>query len=99
MSRSTSRRSIVCKSARCLLRPNNFLPKHRSPQWRVIKQFKDTNDTPHVVIQNLREPSYKKSLSLQGLVTAGKYALQASPRPEAAPSLVQQHGAQRHEAD
>jgi len=61
-----------------LLENNNFLPKHRSPQWRVIKQFKDKNDTPHVVIQNLREPSYKKSLSLQGLVTAGKYALQGT---------------------
>jgi len=61
-----------------LLENNNFLPKHRSPQWRVIKQFKDKNDTPHVVIQNLREPSSQKSLSLQGLVTAGKYALQGT---------------------
>jgi hypothetical protein len=61
-----------------LLESSSFLPKHRYPQWRVIKQFKDTNDTPHVVIQNLREPSYKKSLSLQGLVTAGRYELQAS---------------------
>jgi len=61
-----------------LLESSAVLPKHRCAQWRVIKQFKDTNDTPHVVIQNLREPTYRKSLSLQGLVTAGKYELQAS---------------------
>ena len=67
-----------------LLESNSFLPKHRSPQWRVIKQFRDKNDTPHVVIQNLNEPSYKKSLSLQGLVTANKYALRSSPTAQAA---------------
>jgi hypothetical protein len=67
-----------------LLENNNFLPKHRSPQWRVIKQFRDKNDTPHVVIQNMHEPSYKKSLSLEGLVTARKYELRASPTAQAA---------------
>ena len=67
-----------------LLENNNFLPKHRAPQWRVIKQFRDKNDTPHVVIQNLREPSYQKSLSLQGLVPTGKYELRASPTAQAA---------------
>ena len=66
-----------------LLESNSFLPKHRAPQWRVIKQFRDKNDTPHVVIQNLREPSNLKSLSLQGLVT-GKYALRASHTAQAA---------------
>ena len=66
-----------------LLENNNFLPKHRAPQWRVIKQFKDKNDTPHVVIQNLREPSNMKSLSLQGIVTAN-YALRASHTAQAA---------------
>ena len=35
-----------------LLETCEFLPKHRFPQWRVIKRFKDRNDTPHVVIQN-----------------------------------------------
>ncbi|HVO04390.1 MAG TPA: hypothetical protein VMT54_19495 [Candidatus Cybelea sp.] len=58
-----------------LLESSAFLPKHRFPQWRVIKRFKDRNDTPHVVIQNLREPSSCKSLSLQGLITSRKYAL------------------------
>jgi hypothetical protein len=67
-----------------LLEKNAFLPKHRSPQWRVIKQFRDTNDTPHVVIQNLREPTNTKSLSLPGLVTTGKYALRAAPTAQAA---------------
>ena len=67
-----------------LLENNNFLPKHRAPQWRVIKQFRDKNDTPHVVIQNLHEPSSQKSLSLQGLVTAGKYAIRASHTAHAA---------------
>ena len=67
-----------------LLENNNFLPKHRAPQWRVIKQFKDKNDTPHVVIQNLREPSNTKSLSLQGLVTTGKYAIRQSQAAHAA---------------
>lgn len=66
-----------------LLENNSFLPKHRSPQWRVIKQFKDKNDTPHVVIQNLREPTNTKSLSHQGLVT-GKYAFRNSPTAQAA---------------
>jgi hypothetical protein len=66
-----------------LLENNNFLPKHRAPQWRVIKQFRDKNDTPHVVIQNLREPSNTKSLSLQGLVTS-KYAIRASHTAQAA---------------
>jgi hypothetical protein len=62
-----------------LLESCEFLPKHRFPQWRVIKQFKDRNNTPHVVIQNLHEPSSCKSLSLQGLVTSRKYyALQSS---------------------
>ena len=62
-----------------LLENNNFLPKHRAPQWRVIKQFRDKNDTPHVVIQNLQEPTSCKSLSLQGLITSRKYyALQAA---------------------
>jgi len=67
-----------------LLENNNFLPKHRAPQWRVIKQFRDKNDTPHVVIQNLGEPSNMKSLSLQGLVTTGKYALRATHTAQAA---------------
>jgi hypothetical protein len=67
-----------------LLENNAFLPKHRSPQWRVIKQFRDPNDTPHVVIQNLREPSNMKSLSLQGLVTTGKYQIRGSHTAKAA---------------
>jgi len=66
-----------------LLENNNFLPKHRAPQWRVIKQFKDKNDTPHVVIQNLREPTNLKSLSLQGIVTS-KYALRVTHTAQAA---------------
>ena len=61
-----------------LLENNNFLPKHRAPQWRVIKQFKDKNDTPHVVIQNLSDPSSCKSISVDGLVISRKYALQIS---------------------
>ncbi len=67
-----------------LLESSSFLPKHRCPQWRVIKQFKDTKQTPHVIIQNLREPSYKKSLSLDGLVVAGKYELRSSHTAQAA---------------
>ena len=59
-----------------LLESCEFLPKHRFPQWRVIKRFKDRNDTPHVVIQNLSDPSSRKSLSLEGLITSRKYALQ-----------------------
>ena len=59
-----------------LLESCEFLPKHRFPQWRVIKRFRDRNDTPHVVIQNLGDPSSCKSLSLQGLGTSRKYALQ-----------------------
>jgi hypothetical protein len=59
-----------------LLESCEFLPRHRYPQWRVIKRFRDRNDTPHVVIQNLNDPSSCKSLSLQGLVTSRKYALQ-----------------------
>jgi hypothetical protein len=44
----------------------------------VIKRF-SCNNTPHVVIQNLSEPSSCKSLSLQGLITSRKYyALQSS---------------------
>jgi hypothetical protein len=65
-----------------LLESCNFLPKHRSPQWRVIKQFRDKNDTPHVVIQNLNDPNSRKSLSLQGLVTSRKYALQGARAAE-----------------
>jgi len=61
-----------------LLESCEFLPKHRFPQWRVIKRFKDRNDTPHVVIQNLSDPSSRKSLSLEGLVTSRKYALQTA---------------------
>jgi hypothetical protein len=61
-----------------LLESNSFLPKHRAPQWRVIKQFKDKNDTPHVVIQSLSEPSSQKALSLEGLMIANKYALQGT---------------------
>jgi hypothetical protein len=62
-----------------LLESSAFLPKHRFPQWKVIKRFKDRNNTPHVVIQNLHEPSSCKSLSLQGLITSRKYyALQSS---------------------
>jgi hypothetical protein len=62
-----------------LLESCEFLPKHRFPQWKVIKQFKDGNNTPHVVIQNLQEPTSRKSLSLQGLITSRKYyALQLS---------------------
>ena len=65
-----------------LLENNSFLPKHRAPQWRVIKQFRDKNDTPHVVIQNLSDPNSRKSLSLQGLVTSRKYALQGTRAAE-----------------
>ena len=62
-----------------LLESCEFLPKHRFPQWKVIKRFQDRNNTPHVVIQNLHEPSSQKSLSLQGLITSRKYyALQSS---------------------
>lgn len=62
-----------------LLESCEFLPKHRFPQWKVIKRFQDRNNTPHVVIQNLNEPSSLKSLSLQGLITSRKYyALQPS---------------------
>ena len=61
-----------------LLESCDFLPKHRFPQWRVIKRFKDRNNTPHVVIQNMHEPSSCKSLSLQGLITSRYYALQSS---------------------
>ena len=61
-----------------LLESCEFLPKHRFPQWKVIKQFRDKNNTPHVVIQNLLEPSSRKSLSLQGLITSKFYALQSS---------------------
>jgi hypothetical protein len=44
----------------------------------VIKRF-SCNNTPHVVIQNLGEPTSCKSLSLQGLITSRKYyALQSS---------------------
>jgi len=61
-----------------LLESCEFLPKHRFPQWKVIKRF-ECNNTPHVVIQKLNEPSSCKSLSLQGLVTSRKYyALQPS---------------------
>jgi hypothetical protein len=61
-----------------LLESCEFLPKHRFPQWKVIKRFQDGNKTPHVVIQNLQEPSSCKSLSLQGLITSRKYyALQS----------------------
>jgi hypothetical protein len=61
-----------------LLESCEFLPKHRFPQWKVIKRF-ECNNTPHVVIQNLQEPSSCKSLSLQGLITSRKYyALQAA---------------------
>jgi hypothetical protein len=55
-----------------LLESCEFLPKHRFPQWKVIKQF-SYNNTPHVVIQNLGEPTSSKSLSLQGLITSRKY--------------------------
>ncbi len=62
-----------------LLESCEFLPKHRFPQWKVIKRFQDRNNTPHVTIQNLSEPSSLKSLSLQGLITSRKYyALQSS---------------------
>jgi len=56
-----------------LLESCEFLPKHRFPQWKVIKCFQDGNKTPHVVIQNLNEPTSRKSLSLQGLITSRKY--------------------------
>src|SRR3954465_6633515 len=62
-----------------LLESCEFLPKHRFPQWKVIKRFKDRNNTPHVVVQNVQEPTSCKSLSLQGLITSRKYyALQSS---------------------
>jgi hypothetical protein len=61
-----------------LLESSSFLPKHRFPQWRVIKQFRDTNDTPHVVIQNLSDPSSCKSISMDGLIISRKYALQVA---------------------
>ena len=62
-----------------LLESCEFLPRHRFPQWKVIKRFKDRNNTPHVVIQNLHEPTSCKSLSLQGLITSRKYyAVQSS---------------------
>jgi hypothetical protein len=62
-----------------LLESCEFLPKHRFPQWKVIKRFQDRNNMPHVVIQNLNEPSSSKALSLQGLITSRKYfALQSS---------------------
>jgi hypothetical protein len=60
-----------------LLETCEFLPKQRFPRWRVIKRFRDRNDTTHVVIQNLREPTSCKALSLTGLVVSDKYALQA----------------------
>jgi hypothetical protein len=41
----------------------------------VIKRFQDPNNTPHVIIQKLNEPTSCKALSLQGLVTSRKYAL------------------------
>jgi hypothetical protein len=58
-----------------LLETCEFLPKHRFPRWRVIKRFKDPNDTPHVIIQKLNEPTSCKALSLAGLVVSNKYAL------------------------
>jgi hypothetical protein len=58
-----------------LLETSEFLPKHRFPRWRVIKRFQDPNNTPHVIIQKLNEPTSCKALSLQGLVTSRKYAL------------------------
>jgi hypothetical protein len=61
-----------------LLESCEFLPKHRFPQWKVIKRFQDRNNTPHFVIQNLHEPSSCKALSLQGLITSKYYALQSS---------------------
>jgi hypothetical protein len=62
-----------------LLESCEFLPKHRFPQWKVIKRFQDRNNTPHVVIQNLNDATSCKSLSLQGLITSRKYyALQSS---------------------
>lgn len=61
-----------------LLESSSFLPKHRFAQWRVIKQFRDKNDTPHVVIQNLNDPSSYKAISVDGLVISRKYALQAN---------------------
>ena len=61
-----------------LLESCEFLPKHRFPQWKVIKRF-SCNNTPHVVIQNLADATSCKSLSLQGLITSRKYyALQSS---------------------
>ncbi|GAB2175110.1 hypothetical protein [Dongia sp. agr-C8] len=61
-----------------LLESCEFLPKHRFPQWKVIKRF-SCNNTPHVVIQNLNDATSCKSLSLQGLITSRKYyALQSS---------------------
>ena len=59
-----------------LLESCEFLPKHRFPQWRVVKRFLDRNNTHHVVIQNLSEPSSRKSLSLEGLINSRKYVLQ-----------------------
>ena len=56
-----------------LLESCEFLPKHRFPQWKVIKRFKDRNNTPHVVIQNLQDATSCKSLSHQGLITSRKY--------------------------
>lgn len=60
-----------------LLETCEFLPKDRFPRWRVIKRFKDRNNTPHVIIQKLNEPTSCKALSLQGLVVSRKYALPA----------------------
>jgi hypothetical protein len=58
-----------------LLETSPFLPRHRFPEWQVVKRFSDTYDTPHVVLRNINEPGNSKSLSLQGLVVARKYEL------------------------
>ena len=58
-----------------LLETSPFLPRHRFPEWQVVKRFSDQYDTPHVVLRSVSEPGNRKSLSLQGLVVARKYEL------------------------
>jgi hypothetical protein len=58
-----------------LVESSDFLPRNRFPEWRVIHAYADRYETPHVILQNVNEPGSRKSLSMPGLVTSGKYAL------------------------
>ena len=43
-----------------LLETSPFLPRHRFPEWQVVKRFSDQYDTPHVVLRSVSAASTRE---------------------------------------